>query len=74
VVAQLAEPRGATAVFSHGHMLRVLGARWIELAPAGGGRLGLSPGAISVLSYERETRILGRWNDDGAASSRQVLQ
>jgi broad specificity phosphatase PhoE len=74
VIAALATTPGAAAAFSHGHMLRVLGARWIELAPAGGGRLGLSAGAISVLGYERETRILARWNDDGAARSRQVLQ
>ena len=74
VIAALGTTPGAVAAFSHGHMLRVLGARWIELAPAGGGRLGLSAGAISVLGYERGTRILARWNDDGAARSRQVLQ
>jgi probable phosphoglycerate mutase len=44
-------------------MLRVLGARWIELAPAGGARLGLSAGAVSVLGYEHGTRILALWND-----------
>jgi broad specificity phosphatase PhoE len=54
---------GAIAIFSHGHMLRVLGARWIGLAPADGARLGLCTGAISVLGYERETPILARWND-----------
>jgi probable phosphoglycerate mutase len=65
VIAALGETRGTVAVFSHGHMLRVLGVRWIELAPAEGARLGLSAAAISVLGYERETRILARWNDDG---------
>jgi broad specificity phosphatase PhoE len=54
------------AVFSHGHMLRVLGARWIELAPGDGGRLGLAAGAISVLGHERSTAILASWNDAGA--------
>jgi broad specificity phosphatase PhoE len=54
------------AVFSHGHMLRVLGARWIELAAAEGARLGLATAAISVLGYERNTAILARWNDAGA--------
>jgi probable phosphoglycerate mutase len=73
-IAALGASTGPVAAFSHGHMLRVLGARWIELEPAGGGRLGLSAGAISVLGYERETRILARWNDDGAARRRQVLQ
>jgi broad specificity phosphatase PhoE len=74
VIAALGASRGAVAAFSHGHMLRVLGARWIEMEPGGGGRLGLSAGAISVLGYERETRILARWNDDGAARRHQVLQ
>jgi probable phosphoglycerate mutase len=74
VIAALGASRGPVAAFSHGHMLRVLGARWIELEPAGGGRLGLSAGAISVLGYERGTRILARWNDDDAARRRQVLQ
>jgi broad specificity phosphatase PhoE len=74
VIATLGTSSGPAAAFSHGHMLRVLGARWIELQPAGGGRLGLSAGAISVLGYEHETRILARWNDDDAARRRQVLQ
>src|SRR5207302_6949123 len=73
-IATLGASTAPLAAFSHGHMLRVLGARWIELEPAGGGRLGLSAGAISVLAYERETRILARWNDDDAARRRQVLQ
>jgi broad specificity phosphatase PhoE len=68
VIAELADAQGAIAVFSHGHMLRVLGARWIELAPEQGARLGLSTAAISVLGHERETSILARWNDAGATS------
>jgi probable phosphoglycerate mutase len=51
------------AVFSHGHFLRVLGARWIELAPSHGASLGLSPGSISVLGYEHEAPILAHWNE-----------
>jgi hypothetical protein len=46
-------------------MLRVLGVRWIELAPGEGGRLGLAAGAISVLGHERATAILASWNDAG---------
>jgi probable phosphoglycerate mutase len=65
VVARLAEPRGATAVFSHGHMLRVLGARWIGLEPSDGMRLALATAAICVLGTERQTPILERWNDTG---------
>lgn len=65
VIAELRAVDGDVAVFSHGHMLRVLGARWIELAPALGARLRLSTGAICVLGYERATPALSRWNDAG---------
>jgi broad specificity phosphatase PhoE len=65
VIAQMTGVDGAVAVFSHGHLLRVLGARWAEMAPQQGGRLGLSTAAICVLGYERETAVLQRWNDTG---------
>jgi broad specificity phosphatase PhoE len=66
VIAKLAGFEGAVAIFSHGHTLRILGARWIGLEAAGGAHLGLSTGAISVLGHERETSILARCNDTGS--------
>jgi probable phosphoglycerate mutase len=68
VIAELAGIDGEVAVFSHGHMLRVVGARWVALDPAQGARLGLSTAAICVLSFERDTAVLARWNDTGASS------
>ena len=65
VIARIARSPGDAAAFSHGHMLRVLGARWVELGPAAGGRLALSAGAISVLGHERATAVLALWNDAG---------
>jgi broad specificity phosphatase PhoE len=62
IVAELLAGPAPVAVFSHGHFLRVLGARWIELAPAGGERLGLSPGSLSPLGFEHGARILAGWN------------
>jgi probable phosphoglycerate mutase len=65
LIAELRAVDGDLAVFSHGHMLRVLGARWIELEPSFGARLRLSTGAICVLGYEREIPALSLWNDAG---------
>ncbi|HXN39499.1 MAG TPA: histidine phosphatase family protein [Solirubrobacteraceae bacterium] len=67
VIAELASIDGEVAVFSHGHMLRVLGARWVALDPTQGGRLDLSTAAICVLGYERYTAVLARWNDTGTS-------
>jgi broad specificity phosphatase PhoE len=66
VIAEIGAAGSRIAVFSHGHMLRVLGARWIALAPENGGRLALSTGAISVLGHERDTAVIARWNQTGA--------
>jgi broad specificity phosphatase PhoE len=51
-----------TLCFSHGHLLRVLAARWLEHPPALGARLVLSPGALCTLGWERERRVLRSWN------------
>jgi len=53
---------GDTLVFAHSHLLRTLGARWIGLGPEGGGKLTLATAAVSVLGFERERRVLKRWN------------
>jgi broad specificity phosphatase PhoE len=66
VIAELHGITGASVVFSHGHLLRVLGARWIGLDPAAGARLGLATGAFCVLAEEHQTPILGCWNDTSA--------
>lgn len=62
VVERLLAVDGDVAVFSHGHFLRMLAARWIGMASDGGGRLALSTGSISVLGFEREVRVIWRWN------------
>ncbi len=67
VIASLAGV-GHAALFSHGHLLRVLGARWIELEAAAGAHLGLSPGALCVLGHERATPVLAGWNQTPASA------
>ncbi|MGI8863222.1 MAG: histidine phosphatase family protein [Solirubrobacteraceae bacterium] len=53
---------GNALVFAHGHILRVLTARWLEMEPAAGSRLKLSAGGVSVLAFERDTAALEQWN------------
>lgn len=49
-------------VFAHGHILRVLGARWVGLPVADGARLRLDTATVSVLGWERESPAIDRWN------------
>jgi probable phosphoglycerate mutase len=63
MIAEVLEVDGPVALFAHGHVLRALGARWMEQAVATGGRLGLATGAVCVLGFERETRVVWRWNE-----------
>ena len=50
------------ALFAHAHILRILAARWIRLAASGGSLFGLGTGSVSVLGWERETRVITHWN------------
>ena len=63
MIARALEADGDVLLFAHGHLLRVLGARWLELEPTAGRLFALSPATLSVLGYERETRVFFRWND-----------
>jgi broad specificity phosphatase PhoE len=53
---------GKVALFAHAHILRILAARWIGLAANGGSLLALGTGSVSVLAWERETRVIEAWN------------
>jgi probable phosphoglycerate mutase len=62
VLARAASVDGSVAVFSHGHFLRVLIARWLGLAPADGRLFALATGTLSALGHEREQPVLKRLN------------
>lgn len=65
VIAMLQTLQGQVAIFAHGHILRVLAARWIAAEPELGARLMLSTGALSVLGHEHGVGALRRWNECG---------
>jgi probable phosphoglycerate mutase len=64
VVAMVrADPSGDDAlVFAHGHLLRVLAARWLGLPPESGGWFALDTGSISVLGWEHGQPVVRTWN------------
>src|SRR5262249_37613432 len=62
VIARCAAAGGPVALVSHGHFLRVLGARWIGLTPESGALLALGTATTSTLGTEHEQRVLCNWN------------
>jgi broad specificity phosphatase PhoE len=54
---------GEALLFAHGHVLRVLTARWLELEPDAGRLFALDPATLSMLGYERETPVIQLWNE-----------
>jgi broad specificity phosphatase PhoE len=61
LVSELRALDGDALVFAHGHVLRVLTARWLELPPAAGARFQLATGATGELGWEREVATLVAW-------------
>lgn len=54
--------QGDVALVSHGHMLRVLTARWLLLEPAGGRLFRLDTGTLSTLGAEHDEPVITSWN------------
>ena len=53
---------GDVALVAHGHILRVLTARWLELAPDGGRLFRLDTGTMSTLGTEHDYPVITAWN------------
>jgi probable phosphoglycerate mutase len=62
LVAQLLKARTDVALFAHGHVLRVLAARWLGLRPGDGAYFALQTGTLSTLGWEHGTAVIRRWN------------
>ena len=62
MIAELLRVDGDVLVFSHGHFLRVLTARWLELGAAEGRLFALDSGTLSTLGFERDQRVIRSWN------------
>jgi len=62
VIAKVRAVQGNVALFSHGHLLRALAARWIGLRASDGRRFLLDTATLCVMGYYRETPAMKRWN------------
>ena len=62
VIARLRALQGDAALFAHGHVLRVLAARWLGLAPSEGAHFLLDTATVSVLSSYSGVAAVKCWN------------
>jgi broad specificity phosphatase PhoE len=53
---------GDVALVAHGHLLRVLAARWLWLDPEAGRFFRLDTGTLSFLGFEHEEKVISAWN------------
>jgi probable phosphoglycerate mutase len=65
VIARIrgARASGDVLVFAHGHLLRVLAARWLGLPPGSGGLFELATATLSILGWDREAPSIELWNE-----------
>jgi broad specificity phosphatase PhoE len=62
IIARVQAAKGDVALFAHGHVLRVLAARWIGLPAGAGAHLLLDTGTLNVLDYYRGNPAIKIWN------------
>ena len=62
VIARADRVDGPVALVAHGHILRILGARWVDDDPLEAANLALDTATLSVLGYEHERKVIRSWN------------
>lgn len=62
VIGRILSTPGDIACFAHGHLLRVLAARWIRLDPCNARCFVLEPASIGLLGWERDQPVISTWN------------
>ncbi len=62
VIARARAAEGDVALFAHGHVLRVLAARWVGLPAGAGQHFLLDTGTLCVLGYYRDLPAVKVWN------------
>lgn len=63
VIAEVLATRGDVALFAHGHVLRILTARWLQFPPREGRRFALDAAGVCTLGYEHDSRVIHTWNE-----------
>jgi broad specificity phosphatase PhoE len=63
MIAEVTGIDGDVCLVAHGHLLRILTARWLDLPPVDGRLFALDTATISVLGHERDSPCIWRWND-----------
>ena len=69
VIARARAADGDVALFAHGHVLRVLVARWLGLPPGAGQHFLLDTGTLNVLGYYRDVPAIKTWNAPAVGES-----
>ena len=69
VVSKVRAVGGDVLVFSSGHFLRMVGARWLGMDPIWGRCFYLVTASLSQLSYEHTLPVVRLWNDTGHAGN-----
>jgi len=62
VITRVRSAKGDVALFAHGHILRALVARWLDLPATAGRNFLLDTGTLNILSYYRGYPAIQTWN------------